>query len=398
MRTAYGRCRQPGWVWRPVYKTVDTCCRRVPRDHSVPLLLRYEFRTRRPSRRSSPAGRGAKAQGAQSSAPGPNRIGQGYRVRLFLCPRGDEPARGGPYETVMVNCNPETVSTDYDTLRPALLRATDLLRTFSRSTQAECASGDVGRGDSANWGGQTPLKLARRLAEAGPTDRWHLGRRAIHLAEGPGSLLGKYWKPPGWRRRDHGIARSFEQAEEASPTRSATPVLVRPSYVFGADVAWRSSMTRSSPGRLHPNAPPTSPRNNPFAGGTSFLEHRDRRSTSTALLATGGEVYLGGVMEAHRGSGHPLRRLRPATLPADHPQPPATSKSLRAPIPRPIAGRAGRAPAMLNVQVRAQGRHVLCPGGQPESQPNRGLSSPRRRPSRSLAKARCADHAGRQHR
>ena len=92
---------------------------------------------------------------------GPNRIGQGIEFD-YCCVHAAQSFRAQGYEAVMVNCNPETVSTDYDTLRPALLRAA---RRGGRARGAR--AGAAGRASCIQFGGQTPLKLARAIERAG---------------------------------------------------------------------------------------------------------------------------------------------------------------------------------------------------------------------------------------
>ncbi|RMH11515.1 MAG: carbamoyl-phosphate synthase large subunit [Planctomycetota bacterium] len=168
---------------------------------------------------------------------GPNRIGQGIEFD-YCCVHAAFAARELGFESVMINSNPETVSTDYDTsdllfFEPLTLE--DVLNVVERLNgigQASTQQGDAGtvRGLIVQFGGQTPLNLAHGLAAAGvpllgtPLD-------SIDLAEDRDrfdSLLDELElrKPPS------GIARSFDQAVEIA-RRIGFPVLVRPSYVLG---------------------------------------------------------------------------------------------------------------------------------------------------------------------
>jgi carbamoyl-phosphate synthase large subunit len=154
---------------------------------------------------------------------GPNRIGQGIEFD-YCCVHAAQSFRGLGYEAVMVNCNPETVSTDYDTsdrLYFEPLRAEEVLAVCERERP---------EGIVVQFGGQTPLKLARPLEAAGfrilgtPFD-------AVDLAEDRerfGSLLAEL----GIRCPEWGIARSGGEAV-AVAERIGYPVLVRPSYVLG---------------------------------------------------------------------------------------------------------------------------------------------------------------------
>ena len=138
---------------RPVYKTVDTCA--------------AEFAAYTPYHYSSYDEEdevAAASRPSSSSAPGPNRIGQGIEFD-YSCVHASMALRKAGYETVMVNCNPETVSTDYDVstrlyFEPLTLE--DVLEVIA----AEERTGGV-MGVFVQLGGQTPLKLAQQLADAG---------------------------------------------------------------------------------------------------------------------------------------------------------------------------------------------------------------------------------------
>ena len=154
---------------------------------------------------------------------GPNRIGQGVEFD-YCCVHAVQTYRELGYEAVMVNCNPETVSTDYDTSNRLYFEPLDV-----ESVLAICER-EQPEGVVIQFGGQTPLKLARAIEAAGfailgtPFD-------AVDLAEDRqrfGKLLGEL----GIRCPDWGIARSGLEAAEAA-RRIGYPVLVRPSYVLG---------------------------------------------------------------------------------------------------------------------------------------------------------------------
>ena len=158
---------------------------------------------------------------------GPNRIGQGIEFD-YCCVHASLALREAGFETVMVNCNPETVSTDYDTsdrLYFEPLTEEDVLNVLAAETEA---SGGVAPSVVVALGGQTPLKLAGRLPReliagtspdaidrAEDRERWNevCGRLGIP-------------QPPG------GVASSLEEAL-AITDRVGYPVLVRPSYVLG---------------------------------------------------------------------------------------------------------------------------------------------------------------------
>ncbi len=154
---------------------------------------------------------------------GPNRIGQGVEFD-YCCVHAVQTYRELGYEAVMVNCNPETVSTDYDTSNRLYFEPLDV-----ESVLAICER-EQPEGVVIQFGGQTPLKLARAIEAAGfailgtPFD-------AVDLAEDR-ERFGKLLAELGIRCPDWGIARSGLEAAEAA-RRIGYPVLVRPSYVLG---------------------------------------------------------------------------------------------------------------------------------------------------------------------
>jgi carbamoyl-phosphate synthase large subunit len=154
---------------------------------------------------------------------GPNRIGQGVEFD-YCCVHAVQTYRELGYEAVMVNCNPETVSTDYDTSNRLYFEPLDV-----ESVLAICER-EQPEGVVIQFGGQTPLKLARAIEAAGfailgtPFD-------AVDLAEDR-ERFGKLLAELDIRCPDWGIARSGLEAAEAA-RRIGYPVLVRPSYVLG---------------------------------------------------------------------------------------------------------------------------------------------------------------------
>ncbi len=209
---------------RPVFKRVDTCAAEFP------SLTPYMY--------STYEGVGTGTGGACEAAPsarekviilggGPNRIGQGIEFD-YCCVHAVYALREAGYETIMVNCNPETVSTDYDTsdrLYFEPLTEEDVLEIVHR----EKAEGKL-LGVIVQFGGQTPLKLVKRLEEA---EIPILGTSpdAIDLAEDRErfqALLNRL----GLKQPPSGIAYSVEEAIRET-RRLGFPVLVRPSYVLG---------------------------------------------------------------------------------------------------------------------------------------------------------------------
>ena len=158
---------------------------------------------------------------------GPNRIGQGIEFDYCCCHASYALQELG-FETTMVNCNPETVSTDYDTsdrLYFEPLTFEDVLNIVER----ERSTGDV-LGVIVQYGGQTPLNLATRLQAAG-VPIMGTPPEAIDLAEDR-DLFGELLTRVGIPAPDHGTARSVEAAVDVAD-RIGYPVVVRPSYVLG---------------------------------------------------------------------------------------------------------------------------------------------------------------------
>lgn len=202
---------------RPVYKTVDTCAAEfeafTPYHYSS-----YEEETEvRP--RTKPA--------VIILGSGPNRIGQGIEFD-YSCVHASFTLRDARYETIMINCNPETVSTDYDTsdrlyFEPLTLE--DVLEVVHAETLAGPVLGVI-----TQLGGQTPLGLAAGLKDAGVTI---LGTSpdAINLAEERGAF-GQVLADQGLTAPEFGMAASQMEAL-AIAQRIGYPVLVRPSFVLG---------------------------------------------------------------------------------------------------------------------------------------------------------------------
>ncbi len=208
---------------RPVFKRIDTCAAEF--DAKTPYMYStYEAPSfGEPECESQPTGR----RKIVILGGGPNRIGQGIEFDYCCCHACFALADAG-YETIMVNCNPETVSTDYDTsdrLYFEPLTAEDVLEILHTEQQ----NGEL-VGVIVQFGGQTPLNLARALEAAGIPI---LGTSpdAIDLAEDRerfAALINKL----GLLQPANGLARSRDEAVAAAE-RIGYPVLMRPSYVLG---------------------------------------------------------------------------------------------------------------------------------------------------------------------
>ncbi|MDR3753301.1 MAG: carbamoyl-phosphate synthase large subunit [Terracidiphilus sp.] len=202
---------------RPVFKLVDTCAAEF--ESMTPYLYStYEEEDEAPP---------TNAPKIIILGSGPNRIGQGIEFD-YCCCHAAFALKDDGYETIMVNCNPETVSTDYDTsdrlyFEPLVLE--DVLAIYNHEAQSGAKIGMI-----VQFGGQTPLNLAQRLLAAG-VPIIGTSPASIDLAEDRkqfGKLLEdlEIPQPPG------GTATSVEQAL-AVAERIGYPVLVRPSYVLG---------------------------------------------------------------------------------------------------------------------------------------------------------------------
>jgi carbamoyl-phosphate synthase large subunit len=282
---------------RPVFKTVDTCA--------------AEFAASTPYHYSS---YDEEDEVATSDRPkvlilgsGPNRIGQGVEFD-YSCVHACYALHDADYDAVMVNCNPETVSTDYDTsdrLYFEPLTVEDVLEVVA----AEQRTGEVA-GVVVQLGGQTPLGLARELEAAG-VPIVGTSPAAIHLAEERGAF-GRVLAAAGLAAPKHGTARSFDEAA-ALAHEIGYPVLVRPSYVLGGrgmeivydDDTLRGYIDRAT--EVSPEHPVLVDR---------FLD--DAIEVDVDALYDGEELFLAGVMEhieeAGIHSGDSACVLPPITL------------------------------------------------------------------------------------
>ena len=285
---------------RPVYKTVDTCAAefaaRTPYHYSS-----YDDETEVEPRTK---------EAVLILGSGPNRIGQGIEFD-YSCVHAAMTLSDAGYETIMVNCNPETVSTDYDTadrlyFEPLTLE--DVLEIY----HAELAAGPIA-GVVVQLGGQTPLRLAQALKDAG-VPVVGTSPEAIHLAEERGAF-GQVLDEAGLPAPKHGMARSFDEARRIAEV-IGYPVLVRPSYVLGGrgmEIVYDESTLASYIDR----ATQVSPEHPVLVD--QFLD--DAVEIDVDALYDGTELYLGGVMEhieeAGIHSGDSACALPPITLGAE---------------------------------------------------------------------------------
>ncbi|MFE4372870.1 carbamoyl-phosphate synthase large subunit [Streptomyces sp. NPDC056835] len=287
---------------RPVYKTVDTCAAEFAAK--TPYFYSSYDEESEVAPREKPA--------VIILGSGPNRIGQGIEFD-YSCVHASfalsaAPTPVGGYETVMVNCNPETVSTDYDTsdrlyFEPLTLE--DVLEIVHAETLAGPIAGVI-----VQLGGQTPLGLAQALKDNG-VPVVGTPPEAIHAAEDRGAF-GRVLAEAGLPAPKHGTATTFAEAK-AIADEIGYPVLVRPSYVLGGrgmeivydEIRLSSYIAEST--EISPTRPVLVDR---------FLD--DAIEIDVDALYDGTELYLGGVMEhieeAGIHSGDSACALPPITL------------------------------------------------------------------------------------
>ena len=285
---------------RPVFKTVDTCA------GEFPALTPYHYSTYEMETEVVPSDR----KKVIILGSGPNRIGQGVEFD-YSCVHASFALSDAGYETIMINCNPETVSTDYDTsdrlyFEPLTLE--DVLEVI----HAESASGEI-VGVVVQLGGQTALGLAQGLSKAGIPI---LGTSpdAIDLAEERGSF-SKILERANLLAPANGTATNLADAKVIAE-RIGFPVLVRPSFVLGGrgmEIVYESEGMDDYFRRIEDQAivGPDHP-----LLVDRFLD--DAIEIDIDALYDGFELYVGGVMEhieeAGIHSGDSSCTLPPITL------------------------------------------------------------------------------------
>jgi len=263
---------------RPVYKMVDTCAGEFP-SNTPYLYSTYDDESEAPRT-------GRKSVVILGS--GPNRIGQGVEFD-YCCVRAAIALREAGYETIMVNSNPETVSTDWDTSDKLYFEPLTLEHVL------EIVEREQPVGVIVQLGGQTPLKLTRPLEACGVRI---LGTSpdAIDIAEDR-RRFEKIARELNVAQPPNGTATSIEGAVEAA-TRIGYPVLVRPSYVLGGrameivydEPALREYFTRAV--RVSEDRPVLI---------DSFLE--DALEADVDAISDGTHVVIGGVMQHIENAG-----------------------------------------------------------------------------------------------
>ncbi|GAB2604929.1 carbamoyl-phosphate synthase large subunit [Nitrincola alkalisediminis] len=212
---------------RPVFKRVDTCAAEFATDTA------YMYSTYDEECEAAPSDR----EKIMVIGGGPNRIGQGIEFD-YCCVHAALAAREDGYETIMVNCNPETVSTDYDTSDRLYFEPITLEDVL------EIVAVEKPKGVIVQYGGQTPLKLAVALEQAGVPI---IGTppEAIDRAEDR-ELFQQMLKRLGLKQPENATVRSLEQAV-IEAEKIGYPLVVRPSYVLGGramEIVYKESELR----------------------------------------------------------------------------------------------------------------------------------------------------------
>ena len=308
---------------RPVFKRIDTCAAEFA-SKTPYMYSTYEASgPDRPEDESDPSSRDK----IVILGGGPNRIGQGIEFD-YCCVHAAYALRDAGFETIMVNCNPETVSTDYDTsdrLYFEPLTAEDVIELV----HVEASRGRM-LGLIVQFGGQTPLKIVGALSAAGIPI---LGTSpdAIDLAEDR-ERFQKLLQEIGLRQPANGIARSVEEAHTIA-SRIGFPVVIRPSYVLGGRAMEIVTDPDGLDRYIH-TAVQVSGRN------PVLIDHylQDAIEVDVDVVADTTDIYVAGVMEhieeagIHSGDSAcalPPHSLSPALVDGISAQASALAQSLR---------------------------------------------------------------------
>ena len=326
---------------KPAYKRIDTCAAEF--ESFTPYL----YGTYEKECEADPTPR----QKVVILGSGPNRIGQGIEFD-YCCCHAAFALREEGYETVMVNCNPETVSTDYDTVDRLFFEPLTFEDVSAIIAREQEAGGDVAC--VVQYGGQTPLKLALPLQEAGIRI---LGTSpdSIDLAEDRERFAKLLWDL-GIPQAASGTATTPETAREVA-AKIGFPLVVRPSYVLGGR-AMAIVYDMSALDRYMLDAVAASP-GHPILID-KFLEDAVELDVD-AVADTTGAVVIGGIMEHIEEAGIHSGDSSCVVPPLqDHRAPRRADPRLHA------AGRPGAEGHRPDERaVRDQGRHGLRARGQP---------------------------------
>ena len=279
----------------PVFKLVDTCAAEFP--SATP----YFYSTYEEENESLPSG----AKKVVILGSGPNRIGQGIEFD-YCCVHAAFALKEKGYEAIMVNCNPETVSTDYDT-SDRLYFEPITFEDVLHIVELEKPLGVI-----VQLGGQTPLKLAKRLQDAG-VPLLGTSFESIDRAEDR-QLFAELLHKLQLQQPPNGTAFSLDEAQQIAQ-RIGYPILVRPSYVLGGRAMMIASSEEELADFFH-EAVQVSPQH-PVLIDKFLLNATE---IDADFLCDGHHVELGGIMEhieqAGIHSGDSACSLPPHSLPA----------------------------------------------------------------------------------
>ncbi|CAH0296135.1 carbamoyl-phosphate synthase large subunit [Roseomonas sp. CECT 9278] len=325
---------------QPVYKRIDTCAAEFASDTPY-MYSTYEGGFGTPDCESRPTAR----RKAIILGGGPNRIGQGIEFD-YCCVHACYALRDAGYETIMVNCNPETVSTDYDTsdrLYFEPLTAEDVIALIRKEQE----SGEV-LGCIVQYGGQTPLKLSQALHKAG-IPILGTSAEAIDIAEDR-ERFQMLLKGLGLKQPQNGTARTLDEAI-VEANRIGYPVVVRPSYVLGGramEIAHNDEQLR----RFGAEAVKVSGENPILID--QYLADAIEVDVD-CICDSAGQVYVAGVMEhieeAGIHSGDSACSLPPYSLP------PAIVTELKAETE--AMARALKVQGLMNVQYAVKDNEIF---------------------------------------
>ena len=360
---------------RPVFKRIDTCAA----EFASPTAYMYSTYAAPFAGRPADEAQPSEARKVVILGGGPNRIGQGIEFD-YCCCHACFALKDAGFETIMVNCNPETVSTDYDTsdrLYFEPLTAEDVLEIIDTERSRGTLHGVI-----VQFGGQTPLKLAHALEEAGVPI---LGTSPdmIDLAEDRDRfkrLLDKL----GLKQPKNGIAYSVEQSRLVAADLGL-PFVVRPSYVLGGramaiirdEQQFEDYLLGTLPSLIPSDVKARYPNDktgqiNTVLGKNPLLFDRylsDAIEIDVDALCDGKDVFIAGIMEhieeAGIHSGDSACSLPPRSLSAE------TIADARDADHGAGAGARGRRPDER--AIRDQGRRHLRARGEPARLAHRAL-------------------------
>ncbi|MBP0463744.1 carbamoyl-phosphate synthase large subunit [Roseomonas sp. PWR1] len=325
---------------QPVYKRIDTCAAEFASETPY-MYSTYEGGIGVPACESRPTAR----QKIIILGGGPNRIGQGIEFD-YCCVHAAYALKEAGFETIMVNCNPETVSTDYDTsdrLYFEPLTAEDVIALIRKEQE----SGEV-LGCIVQYGGQTPLKLSQALHKAG-IPILGTSAEAIDIAEDR-ERFQLLLRGLGLRQPQNGTARTLDEAVSEA-NRIGYPVVVRPSYVLGGramEIAYNDEQLR----RFGAEAVKVSGENPILID--QYLQDAIEVDVD-CICDADGKVYVAGVMEhieeAGIHSGDSACSLPPYSLP------PAIVTELKAETE--AMARALKVQGLMNVQYAVKDGEIF---------------------------------------